>query len=253
MGILGIDHLVIAVRDPDDAAAGLETRLGLSFSGGGRHASAGTWNRLAFLGDAYLELIGVFDRGLVLASPEFAVGQAALALLDAGSEGLATWAVAVDDCVAEASRLRAAGSPIGPPVTGSRVRPDGETVRWVTAFPVLGPDAPPFLIEHEMAGAEWGAEAMAARRAFAHPGLGQARLAELALPVADPAAFAARCQAVVGIPFDAGPANWSARVGPHAVRLLEGAGRPPEIRLATAGAHGRSTLRPGVAWQLPGG
>jgi hypothetical protein len=35
---LGIDHLVIAVADPDDAAAQLEADLGLEATGGGRHA-----------------------------------------------------------------------------------------------------------------------------------------------------------------------------------------------------------------------
>ena len=62
--LLGIDHLVIAVRDPDAAAATMEADLGLAVTGGGRHEHAGTFNRLAFLGDTYLELIGVFDRAL---------------------------------------------------------------------------------------------------------------------------------------------------------------------------------------------
>ena len=60
--LLGIDHLVIAVRDPDAAAATIERDLGIAFTGGGRHDAWGTFNRLAFLGDSYLELIGVFDR-----------------------------------------------------------------------------------------------------------------------------------------------------------------------------------------------
>ena len=59
--LLGIDHLVIAVPDPDAAAADLEAALGLAATGGGRHERAGTFNRLIFLGDAYLELIGVWD------------------------------------------------------------------------------------------------------------------------------------------------------------------------------------------------
>jgi hypothetical protein len=35
--LLGIDHLVIAVRDPDAAASTLEQDLGIAFTGGGRH------------------------------------------------------------------------------------------------------------------------------------------------------------------------------------------------------------------------
>ena len=85
--LLGIDHLVIAVADPDAAAAVMEADLGLAVTGGGRHEDGGTFNRLAFLGDTYLELIGVFDRERVLASPAAAVGRAALGLLDRGLRG----------------------------------------------------------------------------------------------------------------------------------------------------------------------
>jgi hypothetical protein len=84
---LGIDHLVIAVGDPDAAARMLESDLGIAVTGGGRHAGAGTFNRLAFLGDTYLELIGVEDRALTAsADAGTPVGRAALALLDTGME-----------------------------------------------------------------------------------------------------------------------------------------------------------------------
>ena len=250
MAILGIDHLVIAVNDPDAAAAGLERELGLAFTGGGRHEAVGTWNRLAFLGDSYLELIGVFDPGLVRANPGFAVGQAALDVLDAGREGLATWAVAVDDCGVEVARLRHRGSAIGDPVPGSRIRPDGEVVRWVTAFPSLGLEQPPFLIEHEMAGAEWGPAAIAERRAFSHPGLGRARLGRLILPVADPVAYADRCEDTVGIRFRADLSGWTAHCGFDTVHLHPTASGLPEVQLdvLSPDAAARSVVRHGVDW-----
>lgn len=106
--LLGIDHLVIAVHDPGASAATLEADLGIASTGGGRHEAWGTFNRLAFLGETYLELIGVFDRALVAASGT-AVGRAALAMLDAGAEGLATFALATDDIVGDVARLQAAG------------------------------------------------------------------------------------------------------------------------------------------------
>lgn len=250
MAILGIDHLVIAVSDPDAAASGLEEALGLAFTGGGRHASAGTWNRLAFLGDSYVELIGVFDRELVLANPGFAVGHAVLSLLDAGREGLATWAVAVDDCAGTVARLHAQGSPIGDPVAGSRVRPDGATVRWLTAFPPLGPEQPPFLIEHEMAGPEWGAEALAARRAFAHPGLGKARLGRLVLPVSDPAGYADRCEEAIGVRFRADISGWTGMLGFDTVHLHPTATGVPMVQIDTlaTGVERQSLVRHGVDW-----
>lgn len=250
MAILGIDHLVIAVRDPDSAAADLGQALGLAFTGGGRHETAGTANRLAFVGDSYIELIGVFDRNLVLSNPDFAVGRAALDMLDAGHEGLATWAVAVPDCAVEVAALRQAGSPIGSAVRGSRVRPDGETVRWVSAFPALGPEEPPFLIEHEMVGAEWGPDALLARRAYHHPGLGRARIGRLVLPAADPAAYAAKCERTVGIKFRADLSGWTAFFGFDTVHLHPTASGLPVVQLETVAVDGarRSVPRYGVDW-----
>src|SRR5689334_4616094 len=91
--LLGIDHLVLAVADPDAAAAELEAKLGLTSGGGGRHEAMGTFNRLIWLGDAYLELVGVFDRELAL---ESWFGRPVVESLDRGG-GLVTWVVAVDD------------------------------------------------------------------------------------------------------------------------------------------------------------
>src|SRR5664279_3423043 len=64
----GIDHLVIAVADPDAAAAEVHDVLGLAPGGGGRHDRLGTFNRLVWLGDTYLELIGVVDPALAATS-----------------------------------------------------------------------------------------------------------------------------------------------------------------------------------------
>lgn len=250
MTLTGIDHLVIAVHDVEAAAATLEAGLGLAVTGGGRHETAGTHNRLAFLGDAYLELIGAFDRSRVWASPAFAVGGAALAVLDSGREGLATFALATDDVRQDVARLRLAGSSIGEPGAGSRVRPDGETVRWVTAFPALGAERPPFLIEHDLEGAEWGAGARAARAAFRHPRGGRVRLTALELPVHDPGAVAAEYGCVLGLAFSEG---WRALVGEHELVLRRAAtrGEPPAVRLAAeAGTPPLEVTRVGVRWVI---
>ena len=247
--LLGIDHLVIAVRDPDVAATTMEADLGLAVTGGGRHEHAGTFNRLAFLGDTYLELIGVFDRSLAASSTAFAVARATLGVLDDGREGLATWAVATDDAAAEVERLRAAGSPIGDVAAGQRTRPDGEVVRWVTAFPVIGPDRPPFLIEHEPIGAEWGAEARAARADFRHPAGGTVRLTGLTIPTHDPADAAARYRAEVGI--DAGT-DGAAHVGAQRVRIVRPEASPlPVVDIACAGdGQARDLVRFGIRWRF---
>jgi hypothetical protein len=222
--ITGIDHLVIAVRSVEAAAAELEAVVGLAVTGGGRHEGMGTVNRLAFLGDTYLELIGVEDEALVRANPAFAVGNASLAVLQAGAEGLATYSLAVDDIAGVVARLQAGGSPISSPVAGSRRRPDGEVVRWSTAFPALGPERPPFLIEHELAGAEWGAEARAARAAARHPVGGPVRLATLELPVTDAAWVAEAYGEELGVASSEG---WRVAVGhDQSIVLREGGGAP---------------------------
>lgn len=240
--LLGIDHLVVAVRDPDAAAADFETMLGLAATGGGRHELAGTFNRLIFLGDTYVELIGIWDRSLAAANP---IGAAALTALDAGSFGLVTWAIATDGARREVASLRAAGSPIGDAVSGQRRRPDGGVVRWQTAAAApLGPGRPPFLIEHELAGPEWGEEARRARAAFVHPFGGAAQLIGLELAVEHPAVASVEFARTLGVAFHpaAGdePGDLEARVGVHSIRLVS-SGSPmpgPLVRvglLATAG------------------
>ncbi len=244
--LLGIDHLVIAVADPDAAAEELTDALGLAWTGGGRHEAMGTFNRVAFLGDSYLELIGVFDRSLIAENPQFAVGGAALAVLEAHRAGLATYALATDDVVADVAQLRAAGSRIGNPVAGARERPDGDTVRWITAFPALGPDRPPFLIEHELAGAEWNDDARVARAAFRHPVGGAVRLAGIEIGVDDPAATIGRYATEIGLPFDdAG----EARIGDQWIRLRATAA-PPIVDLAVeAGTPPLDIVAFGVRWR----
>lgn len=246
--LLGIDHLVIAVRDPDAAAATLARDVGIAFTGGGRHEAWGTFNRLAFLGDTYLELIGVFDPALV-ASAGSAVGTATLAVLDADGEGLATYAVATDGIEGDVARLRAAGSTIREPVSGSRARPDGEVVRWRTAAAALGPCEPPFLIEHEYAGAEWGVEARAARAAFEHPVAGRARLTRLEVPCTDAAAVASAYGATVGLTLEMAGTGLEGRLGRQVVRVSADPGDAPVVDLAGGWSRRLDVVRLGIRWR----
>lgn len=251
--LLGIDHLVIAVADPDAAAAVMEADLGLVVTGGGRHEGGGTFNRLAFLGDTYVELIGVFDRALVLASATNAVGQAAVRLLDTGAEGLATYALATGDVAGDVARLHALGSPIGDPVPGSRRRPDGEVVGWTCAFPELGPGEPPFLIEHEPRGAEWGRDARTRRAAFRHPGGGTVRVTAITIPVPSVRAAATRYREVLDVTFDAGG---GAGIDGQLIRLTRATGpgtADPAIPIvdlaAEPGTQPLDLVRFGIRWR----
>src|SRR6266576_4640137 len=121
---LGIDHLVIAVADPDAAVAGFEAAIGRAPTGGGRHDAFGTFNRVVWLGDTFIEFIGVFDPGLAAKSW---IGAPAVRALEAGG-GFTTWALATDDLDGQLAGLRAAGASLGDARVGERRRDDGAVV-----------------------------------------------------------------------------------------------------------------------------
>jgi len=213
----GIDHIAIAVPDPDAAAADLEQRLGLVARGGGRHEGLGTRNRLVWLADgSYLELIGVEDEAQAGA---WAMGAATLSALQRGG-GLAAYALDDRPLRPDVRALLGNGSRIADPVHGSRLRPDGELVEWWTAVPPhIGPDGLPFLIEHAMTGAEWGTDALAQRAGYVHRLGSPVRLVRLDLAVADPTASAAEHAQQLGMIFSLVGDSAVCSIGQHVVRL----------------------------------
>jgi Glyoxalase-like domain len=217
--ILGIDHLVVACPDPDAAAAELEAQIGLRCTGGGRHPNGGTRNRIAWLADGtYIELLGIDDVAAARGTP---VGHAATEVLDGSPGGLATWALRSDTVETTADALRAAGGRLGPVTHGSRRRDDGELVEWWVAFPEdgLGPDRPPFLIQHAVVGSEWGPSALAERAKFRHPIGSPVILARLDLATDEPTETAAMFHEQLQIDFWAVADLAVADIGPHVVRL----------------------------------
>jgi hypothetical protein len=132
---------------------------------------------------------------------------------------------------------------------GERRRPDGSTVRWWYSLPPrLGPDEPPFLIQHDTAAAEWTEMERAARAA------GPARLLGVDLPVDDPADTAARYAQTLGLewhPSGAEPGDMSAKVGLHSIRL-NNADRRPTIRIAIDQTAERTFELIGCTWVVTG-
>jgi len=118
--VLRIDHVVYAVPDLDGAAVPFRERFGLDSTEGGRHERWGTANRIVPLGDEYLELVAVVDAP---AAAETGFGRGVLERA-AGGGGWFTIAAVADDLDAVASRL---GIEVD---SGSRTRPDGESIRW---------------------------------------------------------------------------------------------------------------------------
>jgi hypothetical protein len=235
--LLGIDHVVIACRDPDDAAEQITERVGLAAGGGGRHPRFGTFNRLVWLGDSYLELMGVADPRLARGR---GVGAAALALLGRGEEGFASFAIASDSLARDVAALRRIGSPYEDPKPGERERPDGETVRWQTALPErLGIDGLPFLIEHDSSGPEWGDAARAARAEQEQPFGGKATLARLELAVDDPMTVAGRYHESVGLAVLPGPDGaMDLPIGAQLLRFVAANRTVPRCSVVIAGTAG---------------
>jgi hypothetical protein len=95
-----IDHVIYGTTDLDAASARIETELGLPVQPGGRHVGQGTHNRIVPLGDAYLELLAIYDRKEAAASP---IGRILLERIT--GDGLIAWAVRTDDVAAIAQRL----------------------------------------------------------------------------------------------------------------------------------------------------
>ena len=118
--MLGLDHVVYAAPDLDEAAVRFRQRFGLDSTEGGRHERWGTANRIVALGDQYLELVAAVDAP---AAAETGFGRGVLERA-AGGGGWFTIAAVADDLDAVASRL---GIEVD---SGSRTRPDGESIRW---------------------------------------------------------------------------------------------------------------------------
>ena len=242
----GIDHLVIAVSDLDAAAAEVTERVGLAFTSGGRHPGFGTFNRIAFLGDGYLELIAVDDAA---AARAWAIGAAAVRVLGDGG-GFATYGLVDESIRVTVPQLQANGSRIGPVEHGARARPDGGRVEWLSAVPpVLGPHRPPFLIKHLDDGVEWAVDALALRRLFVHPLGSPAVLERLDLSVPDPHAVASDCLRDLGLEFQAVASTAVTSAGRQVIRLVAGA---PGTTIGIAAAVGspRTVYALGVRFEI---
>ncbi len=119
--LLGIDHLVIAVKSLE-AATNDYTDLGFTVVPGGRHTGIGTYNSLiAFQDGSYLELIGFYEPR---------DDHRWFAPLQKGG-GLIDFCLQTDDLPADTVALRRAGIDIGEPEKRDRKRPDGKEIRWV--------------------------------------------------------------------------------------------------------------------------
>jgi hypothetical protein len=255
--LTGIDHVLLACADPDAAAVELERTVRLRASAGGRHDSQGTFNRLVWLGDSYIELMGVFDERLAAASWWGRYALAVLERAESGGERAGYMGVvfASDDLAADAALVMARGSVLGPPEEGSRNRPDGRVVRWRWSHaPKPDPDLGLlFLIEHDPTGAEWSPAERAERAAMEQPLGGPARLERIELPVSNMQAAMMRVHRDTGVGFRPSLAGGGARdgaVGRQTLRLVPNHRSARPLIALRGGAAIRQATVLGSGWLI---
>jgi len=128
-----LDHVLLGVSDLDRGIAWLEERSGVRAGVGGVHPGRGTHNALLSLGPRqYLEIIAPDPAqvGNSIAVPSAAALVARLRTLKEPT--LVGWGAHTDDIALVAKKATVAGLKFGGPLNGSRVRPDGKTLRWKT-------------------------------------------------------------------------------------------------------------------------
>ncbi len=142
--ITGFDHVVI-LTDQLSAAVRRYQALGFHVEPGGIHPAWGTENALIPLeGGAYLELMAPQSPSRRMPPSHF-WWRADGSPRAPGEYG--GYALASDDLHEEVRRCNAEEALFPEPQFGSRVRPDGQVVKWRAAFPTL--PTLPFLIQDE--------------------------------------------------------------------------------------------------------
>jgi hypothetical protein len=145
--LIAIDHLILGIADLDAGISQFEQRTGVRPVRGGDHPGRGTRNALAALGDGrYLEIMAA--RRDAPASADVDALRRLRALTPFG------WAVSTSDVKATTRFLTQAGYGVSEPAPGSRVKPDGGKLEWVT-FHVASPQlaSAPFFIR-------WGSQSV---------------------------------------------------------------------------------------------
>ncbi len=133
--IKGIDHVVILVKNLDQAVADYK-QLGFNVTPGGEHTDGTTHNALiAFADGSYLELIA-FKRE----APEHRWWRHTLNTARDG-EGLIDFALLPTDIANDIAAARQRGLDYQGPFPGGRQRPDGQRLKWQTGQPTT-PDLP---------------------------------------------------------------------------------------------------------------
>ncbi|HEU5285563.1 MAG TPA: VOC family protein, partial [Sphingomicrobium sp.] len=137
-----IDHVIVGVSDLERGVREIERLTGVRAVTGGAHPGQGTRNALLSLGeDSYLEIYAP--------NPVEPVSSPAVEELRALDRPTPIgWAASTSDSRSLRSTLESKGFPLSQPERGSRRRPDGSSLSWVTyGFAKLDHPLAPFFIE----------------------------------------------------------------------------------------------------------
>jgi catechol 2,3-dioxygenase-like lactoylglutathione lyase family enzyme len=121
--LLGIDHLVIVVKDLEQAARDYE-QLGFTVIPGGKHPVGSHNVLISFSDGSYLEIIAFYSE---------AQDHRWWEPLQTG-ERLVDFCMQTNDLQGDTRKLRNAGVAINDPVPWSRTRPDGYELKWLLSL-----------------------------------------------------------------------------------------------------------------------
>ncbi|WP_158589696.1 MULTISPECIES: VOC family protein [Clostridia] len=144
--MLALDHIVIAAKDPQDAAKQFSLEHNVQTISGGKHENWGTFNHLAyFSNDCYVEWLGIFNEKIANEASNPLIHQLVQAL-HKGEEGPIQFAFRTNNMEQLIQYFEQASIPAIGPIPGKRQRPDGSNLSWKMLFP-KGTRPLPFLIE----------------------------------------------------------------------------------------------------------
>ncbi|PEL14340.1 VOC family protein [Bacillus sp. AFS017336] len=132
---LSFDHLVWFFKKPEEAILPLKQK-GIHVANGGRHKSWGTYNTLSYFGLNYIEFLGIENLSIAEKHDENRlITQIVEQLAKENREGPATIAIRTNQIEELAIKLKSEGLKVYGPLTGERIRADGQLIKWSLLFP----------------------------------------------------------------------------------------------------------------------
>ncbi|NKE06620.1 VOC family protein [Mesobacillus selenatarsenatis] len=180
------DHLVWFLKQPEKAMSPLNER-GLHVVKGGRHESWGTYNTLTYFGLSYIEFLGIENLSIAEKHDENRlITQIVEQLAKEYREGPATVAIRTNQIEELAIKLMTEGLTVYGPLTGERVRADGQVIKWSLLFPEYAENklSLPFFIQWEKSDEERYSE-LAEQDVIGSHNLGQPKLESVGFVVND--------------------------------------------------------------------